>query len=127
MLQIKLNINNCIYQIKNDPITVIRTISHWNCLKEISYKQISYLQGIHEDFHISIRYLNLKKITAAKELLVHTDKKINEIGRITGFENPNNFIRHFKKQIGVTPLEYRKHILTDKIDRQYPPARSFQR
>jgi AraC-like DNA-binding protein len=79
-------------------------------------------------FHISpIRYLNLKKITAAKELLVHTDKKINEIGRITGFENPNNFIRHFKKQIGVTPLEYRKHILTDKIDRQYPPARSFQR
>jgi AraC-like DNA-binding protein len=129
LLQIKLNINNCIYQIKNDlDNRYTDNISLELLEKKYHISKYHICREFTKHFHISpIRYLNLKKITAAKELLVHTDKKINEIGRITGFENPNNFIRHFKKQIGVTPLEYRKHILTDKIDRQYPPARSFQR
>lgn len=60
-------------------------------------------------FHMSpIKYLNYKKIEAAKEALLNTDKKVVEIGRLVGFENPNNFIRNFKKVTGMTPLEYRK-------------------
>lgn len=55
-----------------------------------------------------IQYLNHKRIAVAKDNLLHTDKRINEIGQLVGFENTNHFIRLFKKQTGVTPLEYRK-------------------
>ena len=54
-------------------------------------------------------------VEAAKEALLNTDKKIVEIGRMVGFENPNSFIRNFEKCTGVTPLEYRKHFLANKI------------
>lgn len=56
-----------------------------------------------------IQYLNHRRIDAAKEALLYTDKRINEIGRMIGIENTNHFIRLFKQQTGVTPLVFRKH------------------
>lgn len=55
-----------------------------------------------------IQYLNRRRIEAAKEALCLTDRRINEIGRMVGFDNTNHFIRLFKQQTGVTPLIYRK-------------------
>ncbi len=55
-----------------------------------------------------IRYLNNIRIAAAREELVHSDKRINEIGRMVSFENTNHFIRLFKQNTGVTPSAYRK-------------------
>lgn len=55
-----------------------------------------------------ILYLNSKRVEVATDLLRHSDKRINEIGRLIGFENTNHFIRLFKKRTGVTPLIYRK-------------------
>ncbi len=64
-------------------------------------------------FKISpIQYLYHNKIETAKKELRQTDKKINEIGRLIGFDNTNNFIRQFKKQTGLTPLVYRKQHYT---------------
>ena len=66
--------------------------------------------GFTEQFDISpIQYLNHKRIEVAKETLIYTDKRINEIGRMIGLENTNHFIRIFKQQTGVTPLAFRKH------------------
>ena len=62
-----------------------------------------------EQYDISpIQYLNRKRMEAAKEALVNTDKRINEISCMVGFENTNHFIRLFKQLTGVTPLVYRK-------------------
>ncbi len=55
-----------------------------------------------------IQYLNQKRIVMAKELLTQTDKRVNEVGQIIGFENTNHFIRLFKQKTGVTPLEFRR-------------------
>lgn len=67
-------------------------------------------------FNISpIQYLNQKRIQIAKEALLTSDKRINEIGRMVGIENTNNFIRLFKKQTGVTPLDFRKQPPADTI------------
>lgn len=55
-----------------------------------------------------IQYLNSRRIEAAKEALIYTDKRINEIGRMVGFENTNLLIRLFKKNTGITPFNYRK-------------------
>lgn len=55
-------------------------------------------------------YINLVRITRAKELLVTTKKGVGEIGEEVGFENRTTFFRAFKKQEGVSPNEYRKNI-----------------
>ena len=55
-----------------------------------------------------MQYLNDIRIKVAKEALISTDKRVNEIGRMVGFDNTNNFIRIFRQKTGATPLNYRK-------------------
>lgn len=47
-------------------------------------------------------------ISEAKILLRLTETNISEIAYNLGFENPNYFIRYFKKIEGITPGEYKK-------------------
>ncbi len=91
---------------------------------DINYQNHFSLDEIEQHYHISkyrlcreftaqynispIQYLNRKRIDVAKEALIYTDKRINEISYMVGFENTNHFIRLFKQQTGVTPLAYRK-------------------
>lgn len=91
---------------------------------DTNYQNSFSLDMLEREYHISkyricrefsqafdlspIQYLNYKRIEAVKEALISTDKRINEIGRMVGFENTNHLIRLFKKYTGVTPLNYRK-------------------
>ncbi|QHV94242.1 AraC family transcriptional regulator [Spirosoma endbachense] len=47
----------------------------------------------------------------AKRLLVHTNQSIKEIGFMLGFDEPSNFSRFFRQQIGQTPAEFRKSFI----------------
>jgi len=47
------------------------------------------------------------KVEKAKELLVKYGYTINQIADKLGYENPESFIRQFKKIVGSTPTEYR--------------------
>ena len=40
----------------------------------------------------------------------NTKKKITDIYLEVGFNNRNTFIRAFKKEVGITPSEYKKQI-----------------
>lgn len=53
-------------------------------------------------------YLGYKKIEAAKELLVETEKSILEISVHLGFKEQNYFCKVFRKNSGYTPTEFRK-------------------
>lgn len=55
-----------------------------------------------------IKYLNRKRLEAAENLLLSTEKKIHEIALETGYENTNHFIHLFKKEYGATPQAYRE-------------------
>ncbi|MBE6886287.1 MAG: helix-turn-helix transcriptional regulator, partial [Ruminococcaceae bacterium] len=48
------------------------------------------------------------RIAAAKGYLENSDKNINEISNIVGYENALYFSRLFKKYTGMTPSEYKK-------------------
>lgn len=62
-------------------------------------------------YHIPpMKYLNSRRIEAAKDALVNTDKRINEICQMVGFDNTNNLIRLFKMKTGVTPMVFRKQL-----------------
>jgi AraC-like DNA-binding protein len=53
-------------------------------------------------------YLINYRINKAKELLKNSELLIREISDTVGFFDYNNFIREFKKIVGITPLKYKK-------------------
>lgn len=52
--------------------------------------------------------LNRRRMTAAKEWLVSTDMKIQDIAEQLDYSNSQNFIRYFRAFTGETPGAYRK-------------------
>ena len=53
-------------------------------------------------------YINELLITEIKRLLINTVFSIKEIAYATGFEDPTNFVKFFKKYTTLTPVEFRK-------------------
>lgn len=65
------------------------------------FTQKSALENIHEFV-----------IKRAKELLVENEKlNTTEVAYELGFEYPNYFSKFFKKQVGVSPKEYRQELI----------------
>lgn len=55
-----------------------------------------------------IQYILNKRIEYAKELLIYTDKSIEEIAEECGFNDQSYFSRQFKKSENMTCIAYRK-------------------
>lgn len=55
-----------------------------------------------------MKYLNKKRMEAAENLLLSTEKRVHEIALDIGCENTNHFIHLFKKEYGATPQAYRE-------------------
>lgn len=55
-----------------------------------------------------VEYLTGIRIEKAKELLNTTEYSIKEICSMVGYADPNYFSRSFKKNVGVTPTEYKE-------------------
>lgn len=58
-----------------------------------------------------IEYLTEVRIERAKELLVSSGCSMKEICSSVGYSDPNYFSRAFKKNVGITPTEYKERIL----------------
>lgn len=52
-------------------------------------------------------HIQLKMIEVAKEKIFDQSKSISEIAYELGFKYPQHFTRMFKKEVGISPLEYR--------------------
>ena len=78
------------------------------CASKIGYHP-SYVSRIfRQQMGYSFKeYLYLYRIEQAKRLLAQSSMKIQEISSHLCYNNPQNFIRVFKKVEGVTPGEYR--------------------
>lgn len=61
------------------------------------------------------KYVTLKKIAMARNLLAFSDEPIAEIAKQCGFSDPSYFCRVFRKIEGVSPLNYRKNPETEII------------
>lgn len=48
-------------------------------------------------------YIHSVRIDHAKKLLMENGKTVQEVSELTGYENPNTFIRVFKRYCGITP------------------------
>lgn len=54
------------------------------------------------------RYLHHCRANRAQQLLRATDLSVSEIGRMVGYTDTVNFIRHFRAITGTTPAKYRR-------------------
>ena len=57
-----------------------------------------------------IEYKINKQIEEAKNLLINTDMRVNDISLLVGFTNSSYFSKYFKKLTNLTPLEFKKQI-----------------
>lgn len=64
-----------------------------------------FKEGTGENF---IDYLTGLRMDKAKELLATTQLSMKEICSKVGYSDPNYFSKTFKKNVGVTPTEYRE-------------------
>ncbi|MDR0475464.1 MAG: AraC family transcriptional regulator [Treponema sp.] len=62
--------------------------------------------------HSFRKYLQSLRIQESTKMLLSTNKNINEIAFMVGYDDVNFFISSFKQQIGMPPLKYKKHYLS---------------
>lgn len=74
-----------------------------------SYISRLYKRVTGENFSKMVCRLKIEK---AKQLLSDTDEKISDIGNAVGFGTSSSFAYFFKKNVGITPKEYRNHRIT---------------
>jgi AraC-like DNA-binding protein len=90
-------------------------ISLESCADEVGTNPYSLSKAFKQMVGINfIDYLTQLRIEKAKELLINSDMKINDIAEGVGYRH-SYFNRIFKKQIGIPPSQYRK---LNQIDNQ---------
>lgn len=89
---------------------------HWDqnlslqMLAQMVYLHPDYVSKLFkQDYGINItKYINSVRVEHAKDLLISTDKKSQEIALSVGFESAIYFGRVFKQETGHTPMEFRQ-------------------
>lgn len=112
------NISNRTEEQSNDAIAAAKAFIEANYAKNITLEDVSmevnissyylsrvFKEGTGENF---IDYLTKLRIEKAKELLSTTQYSMKEICMMSGYSDPNYFSKTFKKNVGVTPTEYRE-------------------
>lgn len=78
-------------------------------LAEVVYLSEDHLARLFkkETGQTLVNYITEKRLGLAKSLLLHSDEPIYQIASSVGYDNYSYFTKIFKKEVGVTPVEYR--------------------
>ncbi|MFT4104886.1 MAG: response regulator [Lacrimispora sp.] len=89
-----------------------------NFYKNISLEDVSQKVGVNPNYLSSlfkkqlemkyIEYLTELRMEKARNLLLNTDLKVNEISEMVGYLSTKHFTRIYKEKFGVTPSEGRE-------------------
>jgi AraC family transcriptional regulator, transcriptional activator of pobA len=83
------------------------TVNHIAAELNLSARYLSDLLK-QETGKTAIDLIHLHLISEAKHLLTNADQSVSQIAYGLGFENPPYFSRLFKKEVGKTPVEFRR-------------------
>ncbi|GAB1154884.1 AraC family transcriptional regulator [Paenibacillus illinoisensis] len=105
---------------------------------DTNYRQNIKLKELAEQFHIDFyylihmyknrygtspyHYLIQRRMGEATRLLVSTKKKIWEIAKLVGYDNPNYFTILFTKTVGESPRSFRKRNQKDMFGDTTSPS-----
>ncbi len=106
---------------EKEPIPIVKRLIEW---VDAHFKEEFEVSELAEALHCSVyhmchefkkhtgitllEYRNNKRLTHAKHLLLHTEKRIHTIAAECGYCDESYFGKLFYKAEGVTPSEYRK-------------------
>lgn len=77
--------------------------------RQFFLSQNALYQLFREEFHTTVsEFITGKRLERARELLDRPDLNVTQIAALCGFSDHSYFIRAFKKELGLTPLQYRK-------------------
>lgn len=112
---IKKNRKNSNFDLKNKIIEYIRQNYHktnfsFQSMSDDLGISISYISRYFKEQtgQTVLDYVNYLRIDHAKQLLETTDEPIENVIKSIGYFDVSSFIRKFKKDMGITPGEYRK-------------------
>ena len=79
---------------------------------EHDYTPSWFIQNFKHATNITpLQYIVSQRVMNAIFLLENTNYSINQIASVVGYDNPLYFSRLFKKHTGISPRNYRKHIM----------------
>jgi two-component system response regulator YesN len=86
---------------------------------DISINDLADLSGINANYLCSlfknetnmtmVEYITFIRLEKAKEMLQKSQDKLSDISQAIGYKDVKYFIRIFKKNIGITPNDFRKY------------------
>lgn len=69
----------------------------------------------HEKYQCTVNgYILCQRMERAKALLRTTEDSVSSVGALVGIEDGNYFCRMFKREVGCSPLQYRKKCLAGR-------------
>lgn len=84
-------------------------ITSLDIANELFYTQSYFCRNFQKHFNVSFsKYINMYRISKAKNMLLTTDLKISDISGMCGFRSSEYFAKSFKKEMGLSPKSYRK-------------------
>jgi AraC family transcriptional activator of pobA len=90
----------------NECFREIREVSDYASMLNISAGHLSEVVKIQSG-KPAIKHIHERVILEAKRLLFHTNNSLKEIGFDLGFSDASYFNRFFKRETGLTPVDYR--------------------
>lgn len=98
---------------------------------ELGYNK-NYFQAFFKE-HVGINpsaYINQRKISRAKKLMLYSHMNVTEISAYLGFQSIHYFSRLFKQLTGITPTEYiqrtKQTVSINVVKNEYTPAGQFE-
>ncbi len=86
--------------------------------REITLEELADRAGYNKTYFVKkfkmiwgmspMQFVNERRLEKAKLMLASTDRSITEIAESTGFVCIHAFSRNFKRNLGITPSEYRR-------------------
>ena len=103
---------------QNNLIENVRTYISHNYQKSLTQEFVASLFYLNRSYLSTlfrqktgmkfVDYLNDIRIEKAAELLKNSDRKMYQISKAVGYDNPKYFFRIFKKKMGCSPEQYRR-------------------
>ncbi|MBR4266459.1 MAG: helix-turn-helix domain-containing protein [Bacteroidales bacterium] len=84
----------------------MHTVKEYADFLNVSTKSLT--NYVQQSAHLTpLKMINDRIILEAKRLLQHSSMKVKEITFYLGFEDPSYFVKFFKRQVGILPVEFR--------------------
>lgn len=107
------------HKISNEVVRIIqseydRELTLEECASRLNYHSSYIRRALKKSMNINFSdYLLAYRMDIAKKWLTETEMKITDMARKLQYNNPQNFIRYFKKTTGMTPGQYREVSLSE--------------